>query len=51
MVCSVISEVCDDPTVPAYMLHVCGITRMPGQEAVAFYCYFCMKEAVFSIAN
>lgn len=51
MVCSVISEVCDDPTVPTYMLHICGITWMPGQEAVAFYCYFCMKEAVFSIAN
>lgn len=27
---SVISEVCDDPAVPAYVLHICGIMRMPG---------------------
>lgn len=46
-----ISEVCDDPAVPAYMVHVCGITRMPGQEAVACYCYFCVKEAFFCIAS
>lgn len=46
-----ISEVCDDPAVPAYMVHVCGITRMPSQEAVACYCYFCVKEAFFCIAS